>query len=239
MPRFFVDEVLGKEVIMTGDDARHIGRSLRMKIGDEIIICARGMDYSCEIINISSDMVILKAGEPQICLAEPNITITLYQAIPKQNKMEGIVQKSVELGVSKIVPVLTNRCVSRPDERDFAKKVLRYNKIALEASKQSGRGKVPEVTSFLKLDEALCEMAKSDCPLVLYENDGIRFTETNVANAKNISILVGSEGGFEQSEIELAKTYGVKPLWLGHRILRCETAPLAAISITMLLTKNL
>ncbi|NLP25908.1 MAG: 16S rRNA (uracil(1498)-N(3))-methyltransferase [Clostridiales bacterium] len=239
MPRFFVDEVLGKEVIMTGDDARHIGRSLRMKIGDEIIICARGMDYSCEIINISSDMVILKAGDPQICLAEPNISLTLYQAIPKNDKMESIIQKSVELGVSRIVPVLTNRCVSRPSEKDFAKKLVRYNKISLEASKQSGRGIIPEVTPFVKLEEALKEMAKVDCPLVLYEKGGIRFTETNVEKVESMAILVGSEGGFEESEITLAKSYGVQPLWLGHRILRCETAPLAAISIAMLLTKNL
>lgn len=239
MPRFFSDEVLGREISIIGDDARHIGRSLRMKIGDEIIICAKGMDYSCEIMSISDDEVLLKAGEPQKCLAEPNVFLTLYQAIPKLDKMESIVQKSVELGASRIVPVLTKRCVSRPNEKDFAKKLARYNKISLEASKQSGRGIIPEVTPFLKLEEALKEMAKADCPLVLYEKGGIRFTETNVEKAESIAILVGSEGGFEESEIELAKAYGVQPLWLGHRILRCETAPLTAISVAMLLTKNL
>jgi 16S rRNA (uracil1498-N3)-methyltransferase len=239
MPRFFADEVLGNEVIITGDDARHIGRSLRMKVGDEIIICAKGMDYSCEIISISDDEVVLKADEPQKCLAEPNVFLTLYQAMPKSDKLESIIQKSVELGASRIVPVLTRRCVSRPSKKDFDKKLARYNKISLEASKQSGRGIIPEITSFLTLEEAFKEMAKADCSLVLYEKGGVRFTESNIQRAKSIAILIGSEGGFEESEIELAKSYGVKPLWLGHRILRCETAPIAAISIAMLLTENL
>ena len=136
MPRFFADEVLGNEVIITGDDARHIGRSLRMKVGDEIIICAKGMDYSCEIISISDDEVVLKADEPQKCLAEPNVFLTLYQAMPKSDKLESIIQKSVELGASRIVPVLTRRCVSRPSKRILTKSlqgIIRFH-LRLQSS---------------------------------------------------------------------------------------------------------
>ena len=159
--------------------------------------------------------------------------------MPKLDKLEMIIQKSVELGASKIVPVLTRRCISRPTEKDFRKKLERLNKIALEAAKQSGRGIIPEVAPIMSFKNALSEMTKDDCAVMLYEEGGIRFSELETENKKSFSMLIGSEGGFDPEEAEAAKNAGITPIWLGDRILRCETAPLTAISILMYITKNL
>ena len=135
MPRFFLENINTDNPVLTGEDARHIGRSLRMKPGEKITVCSCGTDYFCEISSITEDTVFLNIKEQKLCSAEPSVDLTLFQAIPKQDKLEHIIQKSVELGVSKIVPVLTRRCVSRPDKKDFEKKLVRLNKIALEAAK--------------------------------------------------------------------------------------------------------
>ena len=141
--------------------------------------------------------------------------------------------------MNRIVPVLTRRCVSRPTEKDFAKKLVRYQKIALEAAKQSGRGIVPEVAPMINFGEALEQMKKTDVPLMLYEQGGVRFSEAGLKNTGTVSILIGSEGGFDESEVAKADEAGIKRIWLGDRILRCETAPLVAVSLTMFLTGNL
>jgi 16S rRNA (uracil1498-N3)-methyltransferase len=239
MPRFFIENISGGFAEITGEDAKHIGFSLRMKTGDPITLCCNAVDYYCEVTSITPEIVTAKILSSEKCKAEPSVWLTLYQAVPKLDKLEYIIQKAVELGASEIVPVLTKRCVSRPEEKDFAKKLIRYKKISLEAAKQSGRGIVPEIKPLIKLDKALKNMSESDFSFVLYEKGGIRFSESGVQNAEKVSILIGSEGGFEADEIEAAKQYGVKPLWLGDRILRCETAPLAAISVVMFLTQNL
>ena len=173
------------------------------------------------------------------CKSEPGINLTLFQAVPKLDKLEFIIQKSVELGVNRIVPVLTRRCVSRPTEKDFAKKLVRYQKIALEAAKQSGRGIIPEVAPMISFSEALEQMKQTDVPLMLYEQGGVRFSEAGLTNTGSVSILIGSEGGFDESEVLKADEAGIKRIWLGDRILRCETAPLVAVSLTMFLTGNL
>ncbi len=240
MPRFFTNEIDENNITLTGSDAVHVGRSLRMKPGEPLTVCCGGIDYNCEISEITSDTVYLSLKEKVVCAAEPNIEVTLFQAVPKMDKLEYIIQKSVELGVSRIVPMLTRRCVSRPDERDFAKKLARLNKIAAEAAKQSGRGIIPQVTPIISYKNALEMMKELDQNVLLYEEEGgVSFGEVDLTGAKTVGLVIGSEGGFDREEAEACTAVGAAQVWLGKRILRCETAPITALSILMFLTNNM
>lgn len=240
MPRFFTNEIDENNITLTGSDAVHVGRSLRMKPGEPLTVCCGGIDYNCEISEITSDTVYLSLKEKVVCAAEPNIEVTLFQAVPKMDKLEYIIQKSVELGVSRIVPMLTRRCVSRPDERDFAKKLARLNKIAAEAAKQSGRGIIPQVTPIVSYKKALEMMKELDRNVLLYEEEGgVPFGEADLTGAKTVGLVIGSEGGFDREEAEACTAVGAAQVWLGKRILRCETAPITALSILMFLTNNM
>lgn len=240
MPRFFTNEIDENNITLTGSDAVHVGRSLRMKPGEPLTVCCGGIDYNCEISEISSDTVYLSLKEKVVCAAEPNIEVTLFQAVPKMDKLEYIIQKSVELGVSRIVPMLTRRCVSRPDERDFAKKLARLNKIAAEAAKQSGRGIIPQITPIVSYKKALEMMKELDQNVLLYEEEGgVSFGEVDLTGAKTVGLVIGSEGGFDREEAEACTAVGAAQVWLGKRILRCETAPITALSILMFLTNNM
>ena len=203
MPRFFVDSVSGNTISIRGNDAYHIGRSLRMRLGDIITVCADRVEYRAKILSISDKEVVCDVLSAEKSENEPTVNVVLYQALPKSDKMDLIVQKAVELGVYKIVPVITARCVSRPAKSGYEKRVERYNKIALEAAKQSGRGYVSE------------------------------------GEEKTIGLFIGCEGGFESHEAESCSQAGVTVVSLGPRILRCETAPLAALSVIMSLTGNM
>ena len=238
MPRFFKQSIDTDNIVIDGDDARHIGRSLRMKCGEEITVCCCGIDYNCKIKSFSEDSVYLELINSAPCAAEPDIDVTLFQAVPKLDKLEFIIQKAVELGVNRIVPVLSRRCISRSDEKDFAKKLGRLNKIAEGAAKQSGRGIIPEVMPIISYKNAVEQMKNLDCCVILYENGGKRFDEVSFDGKKSVGVVIGSEGGFDESEVELAVNAGVQSVWLGNRILRCETAPITALSILMFLTKN-
>ncbi len=240
MPRFFTNEIDENNITLTGSDAVHVGRSLRMKPGEPLTVCCGGIDYNCEISEITSDTVYLSLKEKVVCAAEPNIEVTLFQAVPKMDKLEYIIQKSVELGVSRIVPMLTRRCVSRPDERDFAKKLARLTKIAAEAAKQSGRGIIPQVTPIVSYKKALEMMKELDQNVLLYEEEGgVSFGEVDLTGAKTVGLVIGSEGGFDREEAEACTAVGAAQVWLGKRILRCETAPITALSILMFLTNNM
>jgi 16S rRNA (uracil1498-N3)-methyltransferase len=172
-------------------------------------------------------------------LNEPNVSVTLFQAIPKGDKLDTIVQKAVELGVTRICPVLTSRCVARPDKKSFGKKLERLNRIALEAAKQSGRGIVPQVTELLNFDECMQELVKNDKALICYECGGINLAQAGLEMDTNIGIFIGSEGGFDKAEVDRCVGAGAVAIGLGRRILRCETAPLAALSRVMNLTGNI
>jgi len=239
MPRFFVNNINENNVIIDGNDALHIRKSLRMNVGDVLTVCCNGIDYSCEISEINTEKILLKVLFFNKSESEPNINLTLYQAIPKSDKLELIIQKAVELGATQIVPVLTRRCISRPSEKDFQKKLLRYNKIAESASKQAGRAIIPEVLPMINYSNAIEAMKKDDVSIVFYESGGLRLNEMNFSDKKNISIMIGSEGGFDDLEISEAQKNGIETVWLGNRILRCETAPITAISLLMHLTGNL
>lgn len=239
MPRFFTQNINGNTAIIEGDDAKHIQKSLRMKIGEEIELCdGQGFDYT-GVISEFSDVVDVKILSKQENKSEPSCDVTLFQALPKGDKFELIVQKAVELGVHKIVPVLTDRCVSRPDSKSFAKKLERYNKIALEAAKQSGRGVVPSVEDMVSFDTAIKMTSQFETALLFYEKGGNDLGSNLKSDTKSVAIFIGSEGGFEEKEVQKAENAGVLTTTLGKRILRCETAPLCALSAIMYITKNL
>ncbi|MBP8593716.1 MAG: 16S rRNA (uracil(1498)-N(3))-methyltransferase [Ruminococcus sp.] len=240
MPRFFTNEINEEQITLSGSDARHIGRSLRMRPGEAVTVCCCGIDYNCLISRITEDTVYLDLVEKVRCAAEPTVEVTLFQAVPKLDKLELIIQKCVELGVTRIVPVLTRRCISRPDSKDFAKKLVRLNKIAEEAAKQSGRGIIPEVSPIVSYKEALSMMGELDRSVILYEEEGgVPFGQVPLEDVKSVGLLIGSEGGFDPEEAQAAADMGAVRVWLGKRILRCETAPITAVSILMFLTNNM
>lgn len=239
MPRFFCTNITGDTVIIEGNDAKHISYSLRIKKGEEIIICdTKGTDYKC-IAESFGEKVICKVVEKYECNTEPDINVTLYQSMPKQNKMEMIIQKSVELGVTKIVPVISNRCISRPDRKSMSKKLERFSKISYEAAKQSGRGIIPKIGDVMPYKDAVEFSCNDDLSLICYEGGGENLRSIDYTTRKNISIFVGGEGGYDKEEVNFATQKGLICVSLGSRILRCETAPLAALSILMNCTKNM
>lgn len=241
MPRFFAEpgDINENNAVIRGADAVHIGRSLRMRLGDEITVCCEGNDYLCRIDTISDEqcgLTVLSVNEGS---GEPSVRVTLYQAMPKSDKLELIVQKAVELGAAKIVPVLTARCVSRPDEKSFRKKRERLNKIALEAAKQCGRSIVPTVGDMIGIDECAKRLGEHETGLICYEKGGSPLTERIDPDVKDIGLFIGSEGGFDEAEVEKCRQNGAEVIGLGNRILRCETAPMAAIAIIMSITGNM
>lgn len=239
MPRFFISEPAEDFITVTGSDAHHIGYSLRMKPGEELTFCHSGTDYNCMIESITESEVLCRVVSAVPSKSEPNVQLTLYQAYPKQDKLELIIQKTTELGVTRIVPFISSRCIARPDEKSYRKKQERMQKIAEEAAKQSGRGIIPEIAPLMTMKQALEDMKKSEMKLFCYENGGERLSSISVAEAKSIAVMIGSEGGFERAEADAAEAAGAKQIWLGERILRCETCPIAVTSILMNLTGNM
>lgn len=238
MAWFFSDIVTAPVHTITGEDAQHIIKSLRMKIGEELSICdSNKIQYDCVIQNIGSGTADVKILNSYPCKNEPHTKVTLYQALAKGDKMDFIIQKSVELGVAEIVPILTARCVSRPDEKSIKKKIERWNKIALQAAMQSRRGIIPIVKHMMKLTDAAKQAGST--AVVCYELGGKPLGELVQSRRTELSLFIGSEGGFDRSEVEEIINNGGSAATLGSRILRAETAPLAALSVIMYLTGNL
>ncbi len=244
MPRFFVptDNFDGDIVSIFGEDARHVSRSLRMAKGECITVCdMKGYEYECVLEEFIDDTEVrARILDKKKSENEPPYAICVYQGSPKGDKLEYIVQKAVELGAARIVPFLSERCISRPDKKSGEKKALRLSKIAHEAAKQSGRAVCVEVGDFCSFESAL-EAAK-DCELKLffYEGDGTEPLPSVLASYRkehgtpaNIAIFIGSEGGFSLSECERAKEYGFTLCGLGSRILRTETASGCVLSCLM------
>ena len=239
MQKLFIDYTPENEVVLDGEQARHIAKSLRMRVGDMLTVTdGAGEDFGCIIEEITAETVRLKVCYQQATDSEATCSVTVYQGVPKGSKLEDVIQKCTELGAVRIVPVLTNRCVSRPDEKSAKKKNARYRKIALEAAQQSGRGIVPEISEMLSLKEAVKE-DDSELKIVFYEGGGEPLRDIIKADTKSVSFYIGPEGGFDISEVELIKEAGAVQATLGKRILRTQTAPVAALSAIMLLTGNL
>ncbi len=236
MPRFFIDEsaLNGDIITITGGDAVHIGRSLRMKTGDSITFCREGIDFESVIEKMTSDEVYCRVVEKIPSSSEPNLRLTIYQALPKQDKPELIIQKCTELGAARIVFFISKRCVSRPDEKSAEKKLMRWRKIAEEAAKQSGRGNIPEICGIMSFDEAVKDLCENEISLLCYENGGERLSEIDFSGKTTCGVMIGAEGGFDRTEADICCEKGAVPIWLGKRILRCETCPIAVTAMIMM-----
>ncbi|MEE0252510.1 MAG: 16S rRNA (uracil(1498)-N(3))-methyltransferase [Acutalibacteraceae bacterium] len=240
MPRFFINESPSQQAIITGEDSKHITKSLRMKVGESLVLCnGQGMDYHCTISSMDEHQVVVSVNSSVPTISEPSVSVTLYQGLPKSDKMDSVVQKAVEMGVTRIVPVLTQRCVSRPDQKSAQKKVERWQKISVEAAKQCGRGILPPVSPVTDFSAALRQAASESTILFFYEGGGQSLHQCIDPSCKSYSIFIGPEGGFAEEEVQLALDSGVKKATLGPRILRTETAPVAALAAIMLTTGNM
>ncbi len=237
-PRFFCDNI-DEKIAITGDDAKHIFSVLRMKPGEKAIICDKqGTDYLCSLDNADKNYALFSILDKRPNGAEPDIEVTLYQAVPKSDKLDFIVQKATELGAVAVVPFISKRCVSRPDSKSCDKKLERLNRITYEAAKQCGRGVIPAVKPFTDFKAAVDSLDNDTVGIIFYECDGRPLKEVDT-KAKKYAVFIGSEGGFEKSEVDYAISKGFFVAHLGERILRCETAPVAALAILMNITENL
>ncbi|WP_352398222.1 16S rRNA (uracil(1498)-N(3))-methyltransferase [[Clostridium] aminophilum] len=241
MYHFFVepDQIEEERITILGEDVNHIGNVLRMKPGEKVLISAEGeMDRLCGIEEIRRDEVICRILEVRKENNELPARIHLYQGLPKSDKMELIIQKAVELGAYRIVPVSTKNTVVKLDAKKAESKVKRWNAIALAAAKQSKRSVIPEVAPVISFGQALEEVKGFDLKLIPYENaDGMAKTRELMGKAapgQDIAVFIGPEGGFDPGEIEKAKDAGTEPVTLGKRILRTETAGLCILSALMM-----
>ncbi len=235
MPRFFIDykPTVGDSAVVEGADARHIAGSLRMTVGEGLTLCdGNGTDYTCTILSVERERVVLSVDEAVPTTAEPTLAVTLYMGLPKGDKMELIIQKCVELGVAAIVPVTTARSIVRLDAKDAAKKQVRWQKIADEAAGQSGRGILPTVEAPITWKQALARWEKENT-LLCYEGGGAPIGRLVTPEDTALSLVVGPEGGFDPAEVAAVTDLGGRIATLGPRILRCETAPIAALSVLM------
>ncbi len=245
MHRFFVSEEnhMDDTIYITGDDVNHIRNVLRMTPGEKVVIsCGKGIDYECEIKEFMEDAIMLAISGETPAVTELPVSITLFQALPKQDKMELVIQKAVELGVQEIVPVRTRRCVVKLDEKKEKKKIMRWQSIAEAAAKQSGRGMIPKVHSVMDFDRALQMAETMDNLLIPYElcesmKESVQHMK-QAAEGKSIGVFIGPEGGFERGEIETAVARGATPISLGKRILRTETAGMTTLSVLMFLIEG-
>ena len=247
MQRFFVEphqiDEAAHQIHIVGTDVNHMSNVLRMKQGEEVWISDGGKkEYRCAIEAFSADEVLLHiiyAQEPDYELSS---RIYLFQGLPKADKMELIIQKAVELGAYEIIPVETKRCVVKLDGKKAAKKVDRWQQIAESAAKQSKRMLIPNVHQILSFKEALKYAESMDIRLIPYElAKGMQETKEILAAielGQSIGIFIGPEGGFEEKEVEAAISEGAKPITLGKRILRTETAGLAILSVLMFQLEN-
>lgn len=236
MPRFFLEPAAlrGETALLTGEHANHI-KVLRLRAGDCVTLCdGNGVDHPGTIESVEPGFCCVRLGAGEASRAEPDVDVTVYMAFAKSDKFEHVIQKATELGASTVVGFPSARCVARPDER-IAKKLDRWQKIALAAAEQSGRGRVPRVLALPSYDAAVAQAAQAELPLFFYENEQtVRLAQALSDRApRSVSLMTGPEGGFDPAEVTQAMQAGMISCSLGPRILRCETAPLAALSAVL------
>ena len=234
MRRFFSDDIAGQTATISGDDAHHINRVLRMKAGDALSLCdGAGHEYDALIASVSPEAVSCTVSNPHASEAESPVRVTLFQCLPKTGKMELIVQKCTELGVFSVVPVQSARCVVVPG-KDYDKKRERYNRVALEAAKQSRRAMIPQVLPLTALKKI--DVQSFDLFLVAYEDENTVSLKQALRAANSpgsIALLIGPEGGLEEGEVRQLVQAGAVSVSLGKRILRTETAGMAMLAQTL------
>ncbi|MDR1002196.1 MAG: 16S rRNA (uracil(1498)-N(3))-methyltransferase [Oscillospiraceae bacterium] len=237
MPRFFVNssDIQGDFITISGDDASHITKSLRMKAGQSVTVCdTRNTDYICTISEIGAGSVFLHIESRERTQSEPHVSVTLYQGYPKGDKLEFITEKAVELGAMEVVPVVTARSVARPDRKSAEKKHERLCRHALEAAKQCGRGIIPKISLPVKFSAIGDLLGRHDLLIFCYEGGGRPLSKVmGGSSASDIGVIIGPEGGFDPSEAETLASLGAVTVSLGSRILRTETAALAALTAVM------
>ena len=237
MTRFFVatEDMQPDFLALTGENAKH-AKVLRLKSGEEVLVCdGQGTEALCTVSDVSDGQISLVVNKRQASETEAAVKVSVYMAFPKADKLEHVIQKATELGAYEIIAFPSSRCVSRPDEKSLAKKLERWQKIAASAAEQSGRGLVPEVLTLPSYKAALERAAQADKALLFYENEQATTLKMALSSGKyhTVSLLTGPEGGLELSEVEQASKAGLQVCTLGKRILRCETAPLCALSAVM------
>ena len=241
MYRFYVsaDQLAEKEVFISGGDVNHIKNVLRLEVGDWIVACdGNGTDYVSRIQSICSDEVVASIEKVQPTGTELPVRITLFQGMPKKDKLELIIQKAVELGACEIVPVMTKRTVVKlSEEKKINKRLERWQSIAYAAAKQCDRGIIPTVHTPVSYEEALAMADQLDYNVIPYElqtgMEEARKIVNQACKQRSLGIFIGPEGGFEPEEVERAMTRNIHPMTLGKRILRTETAGMALLSILM------
>ena len=207
---------------------------LRLKEGEQVLACdGAGREALCTVAGVNP--WVLTVDEIRASTTEAAVSVTVYMAFPKSDKLEHVIQKATELGAGAIVAFPSARCVSRPDDKSLKKKLERWQKIAASAAEQSGRGRIPEVRTLPSYAAALAEAARADKAILFYEHEEALTLKMalNASPYKTVSLLTGPEGGLEEKEVEQASTAGLQVCTLGKRILRCETAPLCALSAIM------
>lgn len=237
MTRFFVepDQMIAATITLTGENAQH-AKVLRLKAGERVLICdGEGRECLCEVATMGGSTVKLSVLERRETASEASVQVSIYMGFPKSDKFEHVIQKATELGACEIVAFPASRSVSRPDEKSLKKKLERWQKIAASAAEQSGRGRIPQVLVLESYASALERANKSDLALLFYENE--RATTLRMAldagKFQTVSLMTGPEGGLEEREVQQATDAGLQVCTLGRRILRCETAPLCALSAVM------
>ena len=246
MPRFFIktEQIRDNEIIIIGEDVKHIKNVLRKQTGDSLEICNQqtGITYKCQISDLQEDKILTNIID-KIDSEENKIKVDIYQGLPKADKMELIIQKSIELGVNAIIPVEMKRCVVKLDLKSENKKIERWQKIAESAAKQSGRNFVPEIRNILKIEDIAKLTNIYDSIIVCYENEKENYIKNELLKLKNkenvkIAVVIGPEGGLEETEVEFLKQSGASVVTLGNRILRTETVALNLLSIIMYELEN-
>ena len=238
MPRFFIDGTADGRAYIAGADALHIAKALRMRPGEALTLCdGKGTDFDGVLETVTDRQVTVRISASRPSQAEPTLAVTLYQGLPQGDKMDWIIQKAVELGVTAVVPVATRRSVARLEGK-ADKKQERWQRIAAEAAGQCGRGMLPSVERPLSWSQALSRLS-GEPALVFYEGGGRPLRELVTPSTRRLSVFVGPEGGFDPEEIDAIRRQGGGVATLGPRILRCETAPLAALTLLMHLSGNM
>ena len=242
MPRFFMagSNIMGGMAIIRGRDAEHV-RVLRLRPGEEMIICdGEGTDYKCRLVYADKEQAEAEVIEVVRCPAEPSVKVTVLCGLPKGDRSDYIIQKCVEAGAYEIAFFSCDRCVARPDKPE--RKLERWQRIAEEAAKQSGRGIIPRVSWAGDFTAALDLAVKKELGLFMYETgerEALDAVLSENKGAQSVAIITGPEGGFAEFEAKLAKICGLHVCSMGERILRCETAPVVALTATMYATGNL
>ena len=237
MPKFFVspNDVQENFLVLTGENAAH-AKVLRLQCGETVTVCdGVGQDLTCVVSDVSPGQISLVVQSREASRAEPPVACSVYMAYAKADKLEHVIQKATELGAYEIAAFPSSRCVLKLDAASAEKKRERWQKIAASAAAQSGRGRIPQVLVMPSFEDAVRRAAGCELALLPYENEHALSLRRAIgsAQAKTVSIMTGPEGGFSDEEVLLAQRAGLQVCTLGPRILRCETAPLCALSAVL------